>query len=81
MIFKNKIERNQTKLQKRVSSLSTDELLNIVDSYLYSVGRELSNWRRYENKAYLEEAKMASDAVYAIVETVMERSLSNDGLR
>ena len=77
MIFKSKVERHRTKVEKRVASLSTEDLLNLVDSYLYTVGRELSNWRRYEQKAYLDEAKMASDAVHAIVETIMERALLN----
>ena len=36
--------------------------------------RNLSNWQRSENKVYLEEARLAAEAVNAIVNAIVERN-------
>ena len=51
MIFKKKTEtKTKTKVEKRVATLSTAELLTWTDQFLYSVGRNVSVWQKSQDK-------------------------------
>jgi hypothetical protein len=76
MIFKKKTEtKTKTKVEKRVSTLSTAELLTWTDQVLYSVGRNVSAWQKSQDKYSLEEARMGAEALHAIMNALTERTL------
>lgn len=62
-----------TKVQRRVKSLSTPELLNWTDQIMYSVGRNLSAWQKTQYKDNLEEARLGAESLNAILDTLSER--------
>ena len=72
-MFKKKVEREKTKMEKRVAKLPSVELLSWTDQAIYSLGRNLSTWQKTEDKFYLDEAKAAAEALHAIVDTLSER--------
>jgi hypothetical protein len=74
MFKKNKDVKPKTRIEKRVASLPTAELLTWTDQVLYSVGRNLSNWQRGQDKFSLEEAKTGAEVLLAITECLMERT-------
>ena len=76
MIFKKKTEtKTKTKVEKRVATLSTAELLTWTDQVLYSVGRNVSVWQKSQDNYSLEEARMGAEALHAIMNALTERSL------
>ena len=76
MIFKKKTEtKTKTKVEKRVSTLSTAELITWTDQVLYSVGRNVSAWQKSQDKYSLEEARMGAEALHAIMNALTERTL------
>jgi hypothetical protein len=72
-MFKKKEEREKTKIEKRVSRLSTPELLTWSDQVIYSIGRNLSSWQRTEDRFHLDEARVAAESIHAILDTLSER--------
>jgi len=73
MMFKKKEVREKTKIERRVAKLSTPELLTWSDQVLYSIGRNLSSWQKTDETFYLEEGKVAAEALHAILDTLYER--------
>jgi hypothetical protein len=72
-MFKKKEVREKTKIERRVAKLSTPELLTWSDQVLYSIGRNLSSWQKTDETFYLEEGKVAAEALHAILDTLYER--------
>jgi hypothetical protein len=70
---KSKMTKELTKVQRRVKSLSTPELLNWTDQIMYSVGRNLSAWQKTQYKDNLEEARLGAESLSAILDTLSER--------
>jgi len=70
---KSKMTKELTKVQRRVKSLSTPELLNWTDQIMYSVGRNLSAWQKTQYKDNLEEARLGAESLNAILDTLSER--------
>jgi hypothetical protein len=68
-----KQERQKTRVEKRVDSLPTSELLQWAEQALYPIGRNLSSWQKSNEEVYLEEARMNAEVVYTIVETIAKR--------
>jgi hypothetical protein len=73
-IFKSKTVRELTKVQKRVKSLPTSDLLSWTDQIMYSVGRNLSAWQKSQHPATLEEARLGAESLHAILDTLAERT-------
>ena len=73
MIFKKKHERAVSKMTKRAAMLPISELIPWSDSVLYSIGKNLSSWQKTEAVAYLEEARVNTEALHAIVESLHAR--------
>lgn len=73
MFKKTKEERKLTRIEKRVNSMSTPELLTWVDQVLYSTGRNISNWQKTQDKYSLEEANTGAEALLAITKCLNER--------
>jgi hypothetical protein len=70
---KNKTVKELTKVQRRVKSLPTPELLTWTDQIMYSVGRNLSAWQKTQYKDNLSEARLGAESLSAILDTLSER--------
>jgi hypothetical protein len=76
MIFrKPKEEREKTRVEKRVATLPTAELITWCDQIIYSIGRNLSSWQKTQDNYSLNEAHMGAEALYAITSALKERSI------
>lgn len=77
MIFKrgNKELPKKTKIEKRVETLPTSELVGWSETTLYSVSTNLNSWQKSRESAFLEEAKMGVEVLSAIVKTLQERDM------
>ena len=71
-----KQERQRSKVEKRVDSLSSAELYPWAEQAIYSIGRNLSGWQKTDNQFYLEEARIAAEALHAIVDSLNRRHTS-----
>jgi hypothetical protein len=70
---KSKTVRELTRVQRRVKSLPTPELLTWTDQIMYSVGRNLSSWQKTQHKDNLSEARLGAESLSAILDTLSER--------
>jgi len=62
------------KVAKRVSKIPTAELEMWIDQALYEVGRNMSNYQKGRDKAYLEDARSGAEALHAVVEELYKRA-------
>lgn len=74
MFKKTKQEREKTKLEKRVESLPTSELVGWSETTLYSISKNMSSWQREKNGFYLDEARVGAEALLAVINALSERS-------
>jgi hypothetical protein len=72
-IFKSKKVRELTKIERRVATMSTSELLGWTDQIMFTVGRNLSAWVKSQNEYTLEEARVGAEALHAILDTLSKR--------
>jgi hypothetical protein len=73
-IFKSKTVRELTKVQRRVKSLPTSDLISWTEQIMYSMGRNLSAWQKSQHPATLEEARLGAESLHAILDTLAERT-------
>jgi len=75
-IFKKKTDGHQpqTKLEKRVSSISTPELVAWAENALFIIGKEVTGWMRTRDIVMLEEAELGAEALYAITQELKRRA-------
>ena len=75
-IFKKKTDghQSQTKLQKRVSQISTPELVTWAENSLFVIGKEVTGWMRSKEAALLDEADLGAEALYAITQELKKRA-------
>lgn len=71
---KAKQEREKTKVEKRVATLPTSELLPWSEQAIYSLGRNLSSWQKTQDSFYMEEARIAAEVVHVITEELCKRT-------
>jgi hypothetical protein len=67
-------ERERTKVEKRVESLPTAELLPWVENALYAIGKNLTVWQKTQDGYALEEARMGAEVLHVILETLKKRN-------
>jgi hypothetical protein len=74
-IFKKKTDgyQPQTKLEKRVASIPTPELVTWAENALFVIGKEVTGWLRTRDVALLEEADLGAEALYAITQELKRR--------
>lgn len=65
--------KEKSKIEKRVESLPTGELIPWTENALYSIGRNLSTWQKTRDKATLEEARIGAEALHVILESLVKR--------
>lgn len=68
-----KQERQKTRVERRVESLPTSELLQWAEQALYPIGRNLSSWQKTNEEVYLDEARLNAEVIYVIVDTISKR--------
>lgn len=73
MFKKTAAAREKSKIEKRVETLPTAELVGWSETTLYSVSRNLSAWQSGKDKFYLNEAKLGAEALLAVLNTLSER--------
>lgn len=64
----------QTKLEKRVASLSTTDLVSWSETALFAIGKNLTHWSRSNDQDLLEEAHMGAEALLAITTELKKRN-------
>lgn len=74
MFKKNKQEKEKTKIEKRVASLPSSELVGWSENALYSVSRNLATWQKSGDTFYLNEASVGVEALKAVIDTLRERA-------
>ena len=66
-------ERERTRIEKRVDSMPTSELLPWTENALYTIGRNLSSWQKTKDESTLEEARIGAEALHVILEALKKR--------
>lgn len=66
-----------TKLEKRVASISTNDLVGWAENALYVIGKEITAHQQTKNKDLLYEAEMGAEALLAITRELIKRA-AND---
>lgn len=66
-------DKEKTKLEQRVSRLPTSDLLNWSDQAIYSLGRDLSDWRKGGPDHLLVEAELAVESLMVTVQELKTR--------
>jgi hypothetical protein len=64
----------QSRVEKRVASIATPELVNWAENALFVIGKELTGWMRTKEPIQLEEALLGAEALYAITKELKKRS-------
>jgi hypothetical protein len=64
----------QSRVEKRVSKISTPDLILWMEQSMYILGKNLTNWQRQHSEADLDELLMGAEAFYAIAKELKKRS-------
>lgn len=75
-MFRTKVERERTHLEKRVSSIPTPDLVNWAEQCLNSLGRDLSRWQRSGDEVFVQEAETAAEALLTVIRQIRSRTAS-----
>ena len=63
-----------TRLEKRVASISTPELVTWAENSLFIIGKEVTSWLRTKDAVLLEEALVGGEALVAIIKELKKRN-------
>jgi len=76
-IFRKKMggRQPQTKMEKRVASIATPDLVMWAENALFVIGKEVTHWMRDKNEHSLDEAALGAEALTAIINELKKRSL------
>jgi hypothetical protein len=74
MIRRNKSEKEQTKLEKRIASMDTDQLTRWLDQALFTIGRNVSDWASSREPAYINEAHSGAEVLHLAVAELKRRA-------
>lgn len=72
-IFKKDGPPQPTKLEKRVASIPTHELVGWAENALFEIGKGLTNSLRNPNQDVLAEMEMGAEALLAITKELRKR--------
>lgn len=73
---KAKEEKEKSKLEARVATMATSDLANWASQAMFGIGRNISDWDKQREYAYLEEAQMGAEALLAVVNELCKRNAS-----
>jgi hypothetical protein len=66
--------RQLTKLERRIASISTPELVTWAENSLYVVGKEVTGWLRTKDPLLIDEALVGAEALHAVVRELQFRA-------
>jgi hypothetical protein len=64
----------QTKIQKRVAGIGTNDLVMWAENALFVIGKELTHHQRDKNIEALYEMELAAEALLAITQELKKRA-------
>lgn len=64
----------QSKVEKRVASIATPDLVTWAENALFVIGREVTSWMKTKEPFHLEEAELGAEALTAVVKELKKRS-------
>lgn len=73
-IFKKVGHQQPTKLEKRVSGISTPDLVGWAENALFILGREITSWLRDNDQRKMDEAVLGAEVLLAITKELQRRS-------
>lgn len=71
---KHQAEKEKTALRKRIEQISTKELLQWADNTMFGIGRNLTDWDRSAEFIYLEESRVAAEALLEVIKELEDRN-------
>jgi hypothetical protein len=67
---------HQTKIEKRVATIATPDLVMWAENALFVIGKEVTHWQRDKSDYALEEAALGAEALTAIIKELKKRSMN-----
>lgn len=66
--------KEQSRIEKRLGSLDTSELVRWVDQTLFIIGKNVISWDRTGEAEMLSEAELGAEALHAVIKELIKRS-------
>jgi hypothetical protein len=66
----------QTRIEKRVATLSTPDLLSWMEQSMYTIGKLVTTWQKSPNEALIDEVVMGTEVFHAIAKELKQRTKS-----
>ena len=64
----------QSRLEKRVAAIPTNDLVSWSEQALFGIGRHLTSWQKSRSTLDLDEAEVAAEALYAVIRELKKRT-------
>jgi hypothetical protein len=64
----------QTRIEKRVASLPTSDLVEWTETSMFTIGKYLNEWTKSKDPVALEEVLLGAEAFYAIAKELKKRN-------
>jgi hypothetical protein len=66
----------QTRIEKRVATLSTPDLLSWMEQSMYTIGKLVTTWQKSPNEALIDEVVLGTEVFNAIAKELKQRTKS-----
>jgi len=64
----------QTRIEKRVATIPTPDLISWMEQSMYTIGKHITIWQRQQSESDLDEILMGAEAFQAIAKELKRRS-------
>jgi hypothetical protein len=64
----------QTRIEKRVSKISTPDLILWMEQSMYTIGKLITEWQKSHNKDLLDEVVLGTEVFNAIAKELKKRA-------
>ena len=68
------VKREMSRAQKRLQTLPDQDVMAWAESSIYDVARNVSAWRKKQDKFYLNEAAMSAEVLFEALALVKRRN-------
>ena len=68
------IKREVSRVQKRIQMLPDSDVMAWAESSIYDVARNISTWRKKQDKFYIDEAAMVAEVLYEALALIKRRN-------
>lgn len=76
-IFSKVGSRPQSKIEKRVASLTTYDLISWTENALFVIGKEITHYQKSKNIEALYEMELGAEALLAITRELKKRAVND----